>query len=473
LNNLPFKIFNASAGSGKTFTLVKEYLKIVLSTNSPESFKRVLAITFTNKAVNEMKERIIENLEAFSNPSIITNPNSIFLLIQEELNITKEILVQRASKTLKYILHNYAFFDVATIDKFNHRLLRIFAHDLKLPMNFEVALDTELLLDEAIDQLIFKAGSDEKLTQMLIDFALEKADDDKSWDIALDLKKVGLLLLNENHAKQLSQLKERSLEDFSKLNDVLRKEVKKQEDVLQKAAKEVLDLIGINELEFNDFTRGTLPKHFEKITSGNFDKLYENKLYENLKEGKVYTKSLSLDKATKIDALIPTLLQSYLSLKKGVYYLKFLQNFYKNNIPLSLLNAIQAELETIKTDQNLLLISEFNSIISNVIANEPAPFIYERLGEKYKHYFIDEFQDTSEMQWNNLIPLISNALDGETLTGKRGSLLIVGDAKQAIYRWRGGKAEQFISLYGDLNPFQIEKEDKISKILPTNYRSFF
>ncbi|NAS31156.1 UvrD-helicase domain-containing protein [Flavobacteriaceae bacterium R38] len=449
--------------------LVKEYLKILLSTNSPDSFKRILAITFTNKAVNEMKERIIENLEAFSHPSMLEKPSPMFSSLKDELKLSGEILIDRSAKTLKYILHNYAFFDVSTIDKFNHRLLRTFAFDLKLPMNFEVALDTEFLLEEAIDQLIFKAGKDEKLTKILVDFALEKAEDDKSWDIAIDLKRVALLLLNENHSKELSQLKENSLEDFIKLNKNLRKNILDQEEVLRKTAKDVLALIEANSLDFNDFSRGTLPNHFKKIASGNFDKLYDNKLGENLKEGKVYTKSLSSGKAEKIDTLLPDLLKTYETLKKGVYHLKFLQNFYKNSVPLSLLNAIQNELETIKTDQNLLLISEFNGIISEVIANEPAPFIYERIGEKYRHYFIDEFQDTSEMQWNNLVPLIGNVLEGETLTGIRGSLLIVGDAKQAIYRWRGGKAEQFIDLYNAHNPFQVEKG---VTVLPKNYRSF-
>src|SRR5690606_20859612 len=116
------------------------------------------------------------------------------------------------------------------------------------------------------------------------------------------------------------------------------------------------------------------------------------------------------------------------------------------------------------------LVSEFNSIISETISNQPAPFIYERIGEKYRHYFIDEFQDTSEMQWNNLLPLISNALQAETLDGKKGTLMIVGDAKQAIYRWRGGKAEQFIELYKkDKNPFYISAN---TQSLPVNYRSY-
>ncbi|NER14306.1 UvrD-helicase domain-containing protein [Leptobacterium flavescens] len=468
MQDTPFKIYNASAGSGKTFTLVKEYLKILLQTSYQDSFKQVLAITFTNKAVNEMKERIIKNLEEFSNPSILEKPSPMFSGLAKELGLTEVNLMERSEKILKRILHNYAFFDVVTIDKFNHRLLRTFAFDLKLPMNFEVALDTELLIEEAIDQLIFKAGTEEKLTKVLVDFALEKADDDKSWDIAIDLKKVASLLLNENHSSALQSVKNETLDDFLQLNALLRKKIKAQEHFIKKSGQEVLELLQVNGLEIDDFSRGMLPAHFKKIASGKLDGLYNNKLGENIAEGKVYNKTLDPGKKAAIDGLLPELQQIYLSIRNAVFNLKFLQNFYKNSTPLSLLNAIQAELEIIKDEQNLLLISEFNSIISDVIVHEPAPFIYERIGEKYRHYFIDEFQDTSEMQWNNLIPLVSNALESETLSGKRGSLLIVGDAKQAIYRWRGGKAEQFIDLYNCENPFQVEK---MVENLPVNYRS--
>src|SRR5690606_34857512 len=140
----------------------------------------------------------------------------------------------------------------------------------------------------------------------------------------------------------------------------------------------------------------------------------------------------------------------------------------KNITPLSVLNAINNSLKELKEEDDLLLISEFNSLISNEIKNQPAPFIYERIGEKFKHYFINEFQDTSKLQWENMVPLIDNALSGENLKGETGSAMIVGDAKQAIYRWRGGKAEQFIDLYTDGNPFFVQKS---VYNLPANYRS--
>ncbi|MFN3344000.1 MAG: UvrD-helicase domain-containing protein, partial [Flavobacteriales bacterium] len=170
-----------------------------------------------------------------------------------------------------------------------------------------------------------------------------------------------------------------------------------------------------------------------------------------------------------IDEIVSQLKSIYDKLGKVAMYEAFLQNLN----PLSLLNTIYQEFKQIQEEQNLVSISDFNKIIHNEIQNQPAPFIYERLGEKYRHYFIDEFQDTSVMQWQNLIPLIDNALSGQDDFVQQGTLMLVGDPKQAIYRWRGGKAEQFIDLAKEdkkHNPFS--NKDKETLRLGTNYRSF-
>ncbi|MEM6686155.1 MAG: UvrD-helicase domain-containing protein [Bacteroidota bacterium] len=468
----PFIIYNASAGSGKTYTLVKDYLRILLSSGQKDSYKQILAVTFTNKAVAEMKARIIENLNAFSfHETVKASP--MFLELAEDLKLHPAQLQQKAKEVLKSILHNYAFFEVATIDKFTHSVIRTFAYDLKLPLNFEVELDTDALLNEAVDQLISKAGEDKLISDVLIEYALEKADDDKSWDIAFDLNKIAKLLLNENEKPHLRRLKDKTLEDFSELKKLLKKKIQTTTDALSNTGNEVLMLIQNAGLEFDDFLRKTLPNHFKKIADKDFNEksLYGNKLADNLASGAVYKKTVAPDKAATIDGLLPQLTEHYHRCKENVYHLSFLKNFYKNATPLSVLNAIQQELDSIKEEQNVLLISEFNTLISETIKDEPAPFIYERLGEKYKHYFIDEFQDTSEMQWQNLIPLISNKLQTELSGGKSGSLTIVGDAKQSIYRWRGGKAEQFIQLNkkDELAPFYVAKD---AQNLPRNYRSY-
>lgn len=210
----PYVIYDASAGSGKTFTLVKEYLKLLLADQGSQNFRKILAITFTNKAVNEMKHRILECLHLFSFPSEALSKNTLFLQLGKELQLSPELLQKRSRRSLKEILHNYAFFDISTIDKFNHRLLKTFAKDLKIPQNFEVVLDTDFLLAEGVDRLLGNAKANEEITDILIAFALEKIDESKSWNIGYDLEKVGAMLFDENHSIFLEALKGKDLPSF-------------------------------------------------------------------------------------------------------------------------------------------------------------------------------------------------------------------------------------------------------------------
>ncbi|TVZ15962.1 UvrD-helicase domain-containing protein [Maribacter sp. MAR_2009_72] len=460
-----FTIYNASAGSGKTYALAKVYLKIILA--SPQNFRKILAITFTNKAVNEMKHRILNSLYEFSRTSSIDQANPLLKDILNETDYTFEELTKLSSLRLKQILHNYAFFDISTIDKFTHRLIRTFAKDLKIPQNFEVVLDVDLLLQEAVERVIDKAGENAEFTKVLLDFALEKIDDDRSWDIAFDLLKIGKLLFDENNAEHLKNLKDHDIGDFLKLQDLLKTKVNTLEKQVKEIAAKVLDYIINQGLDHKDFPRETLPNHFKKIIDGNFkpSQLYNNKLEENLVEGKILKASIK----NVPQELSAQILQDYLQIKDSIYKMGLYSNVNRNIIPFALLNAIQKELKIIQEEKDQLSISEFNTLIANEVKDQPAPFIYERLGEKYRHYFIDEFQDTSQMQWENLIPLIGNAMEGQDELGGTGSLFLVGDPKQAIYRWRGGKAEQFLDLATQqTHPFTIAST---LVTLPKNYRS--
>ncbi len=462
-----FSIYDAAAGSGKTFTLVKEYLKQILSAKSDDYFKHLLAITFTNKAVAEMKQRIVETLVNFSEEKSVVEPHPMMLIIAKETGMSVYDIHISSRKILKNLLHNYAAFSVETIDRFNHRLIRTFARDLKLATNFEVTLETNELLTEAVDLLLSKAGENKEITKVLLDFALEKTDDDKSWDISRDIASAAKLLYNENDSDHVSILKQKTLEDFLEFKKQLILKKKKLSAEIETVASETLQLIDESGLQHSDFTRGTLPNHFLKLKEGNYN-VYANKLQENLEEGKgLYKVKEAAFIVSTIDSLAPNLLSSYITIKEKVNKLNLFDSILKNITPLSVINLVNHEIENIKQEKNILPISEFNSLINKEIKNQPAPFIYERLGEKYHHFFIDEFQDTSKLQWENMIPLIDNALS-QQLEPSSGSLLLVGDAKQSIYRWRGGLPEQFINLYGDVNPFQREKQ-----VFPldTNYRS--
>ena len=458
-----FNIYNASAGSGKTFTLVKDYLKIVLTSKEFLPHRHILAITFTNKAVDEMKTRIVDALMAFAAPSILTQSDALFEQVVKELESSPKEIHRKSNQLLSKILHNYAAFDISTIDKFTQKLIRTFAFDLKLPMNFEVELDTDFLLKKAVSRLLSKAGKNKALTKVLVEFAIEKADDDKSWNIALDLVKTAKLLTRESDAPYLEELSQCTLQDFGTLKSILIKEIHETELQIVALSTQILELISASGIEFSDFIRGSLPKYFMALVSKKFDLSFTAQWQQSIETTALYTKNAPPSVTASIDRLRPQLVEAFQKTKESVYRIRYLNNIRKNTTPLSVLNLIHQELKTIKDEESLLMISEFNTIISQQIKDQPAPYIYERIGEKFNHFFIDEFQDTSELQWENLTPLILN-----TLAQENGSSMLVGDAKQAIYRWRGGKSEQFINLYNNATTFPFEAT--LSN-LPTNYRS--
>ncbi|WP_298285095.1 UvrD-helicase domain-containing protein [uncultured Lutibacter sp.] len=479
-NQTSFQVYNASAGSGKTFTLVKEYLKILLTIENPYKFQQILAVTFTNKAAGEMKERVVENLNAFSKKTT----NQMLKVIGVETNLLDDIIFKRSKIILNAILQNYSAFNITTIDSFTHKLIRTFAFDLGIPLNFEVEMDAESLLNEAVDLVISKIGEDQELTNLLVNYSLQKVDEDKAWDVSRELKEFAKIILNENHASHLKLLTNVSVQDFKLLKNKLQKENQKIEHNFKEVAQKAITLIKNNGLEFNEFSyAGELPKHFLKLQNLKQQKpeavKFDGRLNKTIEENKnLYAAKCNDVSKSSIEAISDQLKDYYFISKQifETFYNSYVLNslIIESLIPLAVLNYINNALQELKSENNIMLNAEFNQLISNTIKNEPAPFIYERIGEKFRYYFIDEMQDTSELQWQNIIPLIDNALSSENELGEKGKLLLVGDAKQSIYRWRGGKAEQFINLSSKEiaptnNPFYVPKK---LQNLETNYRSF-
>ena len=241
-----FQVYSASAGSGKTFTLVKEYLKIVLSAENIFAFQKILAITFTNKAAGEMKERVLSSLEAFSEGK----ETDLLKQILKEISVDKEIIRTRSQKVLEAILQNYSAFSITTIDSFTHTIIKNFAYDLGLSLNFEVEMDTQSLLKEAVDVLISKIGTDKKLTEILIDYSLDKTDDDTSWDITKELNDFAKILLNEDDIRHFKTLSNIDLDDFSSLKSSLFLHQKELQNAFKKTGNDCLELIDKNGLQF-------------------------------------------------------------------------------------------------------------------------------------------------------------------------------------------------------------------------------
>lgn len=487
-----FTVYRSSAGSGKTFTLVKEYLVLALSDPgpSPQAYRHILAVTFTNKAAAEMKDRIIRALKDLSEedysqlpPGSVTLLNILLEapLLNQPVKITEKEIRRRAQSVLSSILHNYSDFAIGTIDSFVHKVVRTFAHDLKIPMQFDLEMDGEKLLQMAIDLLIAKIGDDEVLTKAMVAFAESKTDDEKSWHVERDLLVFAKNLLNEEGVLYIDKLKELKVADFILLRDrMLTYRTGVEEKLMQHAGK-AIGLIKGQGLTVNDFYYGKsgIVPYFERIAEGDFEKIRPNSYVEKTVGEDCWPGAkVGRGETAAIDSIKGSLLDCFVQIQQVVDehwsdYALFgiiIRNIYS----LAVLNEIEQLLTTYKVENNILHISEFNQMISKIVLNEPIPFIYERLGEKYNNYLVDEFQDTSILQFQNLLPLIDNSLANGNFT------MLVGDGKQAIYRWRGGEVEQFSMLPKIFshheNAIVREREDSLVrnfglKVLNKNFRS--
>ena len=464
-----FNIYKASAGSGKTYTLVKEYIKRGLSTNNQIAHKSLLAITFTNKAASEMKTRIVETLFHFSQGFKNIKDDScqqLYCDLKLELKYTDSQLVKKSSKLLSDIIHYYSLFSVSTIDKFIHKIIRGFSYELDLPSNFEVEMDNEKMIQDSVISLIDEVGLDHILTKILINYSNHKIKEDKNWDIQEDLIKVSKQLFKDYTIFFTENLLAPEL--LKKKQQELILKIKSFEQKIANTRNEIDKLIvGIPD---SAFLYKDLPRYLNKIKKKPYvDIDFSQRLYSSVQDDRWYKKSESIENKSKIDQISNLLcarLQNLFELieKEHPHYL-FHRTCYSSFFLISVLSKIEQKIINIKNENNLIHISEFNQIIYNFLKKSPAPFIYEKIGNRFDHYFIDEFQDTSKIQWRNLIPLLEEALS------KGGTCLIVGDGKQSIYRWRGGDVSQFLELCNEDEKMVLNQFSTNVESLNINYRS--
>lgn len=459
-----FLVYTASAGSGKTFALTKDYLKILLTHPQDDAYKSILAITFTNKAVEEMKSRILGALQDFAGENTSKNGYMMLEILEEEAKLTINQLKFKAKKVLKNLLHQYGSFEISTIDKFTHRIIRTFSNELKLSNNFQVNLDFDELLNKAIDELLSKAGDDEILTKHFVDFSINKIEDNKSWNIKFDLNDVGKILSKEQNIDYLKSIANVDINTFLDIEKQLKVNKKNIESQLENQINDYLIFLQ-NIIPLEGFSRSSFPNLINKLKDFKKFPIDELDKYQSISDIKV-NKSFQETFDVNANDIFNQFSEIIKLAKNYVLILMILKEWSK----LSLVSSIEQEILTLQKEQNILPIKEFNKLVNEQIQNQPAPFIYEKLGERYQHFFIDEFQDTSLMQWQNMIPLISNSLDSENLQGIRGSVMLVGDPKQSIYRFRGSYVEQMLGLIAGDNPFP--NHQKVVKNLEYNYRSF-
>lgn len=495
-----FNIYSSSAGSGKTFTLTKEYLKLVLGNEKPFYFKQILAITFTNDAATEMKDRILQSLKEIADVENFNESSKSWDMLQmivKETGLSKETIQERAGTIFKNIILEYSDFAVKTIDSFVNQLVNAFTEELELPFNYEIVLDTDRVMTEAAERLIEKAGDENhaELTRILESFIEEKVGDGQSWNfMSEELAKFGNHLINDQFYALLIKIDGLDDKDFSEIANNIHAYLKWFESTITGLAEKAIQLIEGEQLTIEDFTQKgkgiggyfyNMRDDFEEEYYYKKEKSPNSYHWAAIRDDKWYAaKGTPPPIQAAIDNIKEELRSIFYEMQdfKDVHLKKYtLFNLIRPNLrKLSLLKKIKAEFDEVLKEKNQVFIAEFNRKILNIILSEPVPFIYERIGEKYKHLLIDEFQDTSDMQFYNLLPLIENSLAGDNFN------LVVGDAKQAIYRWRGGKMELIVHLFkGNIgaliqNPLiQMHQVDQFRSIgyylspqsLTTNYRS--
>jgi ATP-dependent exoDNAse (exonuclease V) beta subunit len=465
-------LYRSSAGSGKTFTLVKAYLELVL--NQPPVYRHTLALTFTNKATAEMKTRILDNLQELADGKATDMQKA--LLADNTGKLTEANLAQQAQQVLVYLLHDYSRFSVSTIDSFFNRVVRAFARELGLPATFELATDKDQILSEVIDQLMLQYGRDEQLRAWLQDFAFEKLADDKSWNVKRDLQNLGSELFSERY-QQIQQTLQTgegdSRERIGRVLQDMKQQTSQFRQELQRRLKAILEKVRAHDLRGSDFknqhnaitTAEKLNQHFdtEKVQS------LERHLNKLESEQDLVANSASSGIQSAISACADHgLWDDLMSLRDWLptaiphYYTA--RHIQKNAYPFGVLADLNQVLQQYRREHELLLIADLNNLLKQVTQEAESPFIYEKVGSTYQHFLLDEFQDTSNFQWDNLQPLLVNAMS----SGYEN--LVVGDVKQSIYRWRGGNPDMLVNkLPQDLHGLreQIREQN-----LQVNRRSY-
>lgn len=468
--NKPLTVFKASAGSGKTFTLATEYIKLVI--NDPQCYRSILAVTFTNKATEEMKTRILSQLYGIWKDL----PDSKIYKdkIISELSLPNKIVSERAGMALKLLLHNYNYFRVETIDTFFQQVLRNLARELDLTANLRIELNDYQIERKAIDELIEGLSIKDSILSWIIGYIKNNISEDKNWNIIGIIKKFGENIFKDFYKEHSAQLNKALLQKdlFENYSNTLRKIRKDTQNLLEKYAKKFFTILNENRFSIEDFSNGKKGPcgYFIKIKNGKYtDKDLLNKtVTEALTDSTKWVKKKDQNQESRKlklveDVIIPLMNDTELQRPKLIklYYSCSLTLNHLDQ--LRLLSCIEKKVRDINSDANRFLLSDTQSLLNSLIQNSDTPFIFEKIGTQLKHIMIDEFQDTSSIQWKNFKILLQECMSHENADN-----LIVGDVKQSIYRWRSGDWKLLNNIEREFpSPtLQVDVHN-----LKTNYRS--
>lgn len=472
-NSYALTIYKASAGSGKTFTLSVEYIKLLIK--DPQSYRSTLAVTFTNKATEEMKLRILSQLYGIW--KLLPDSKSYIDKIKEDLDITEEYMSERAGIALHNIVHNYSYFRIETIDSFFQSVLRNLARELDLTANLRIELNDYQIERNAVDELINSLDENSELLTWIMEYIRENMDDDKDWNVIGNIKRFGENIFREYYKTNSKKLNERLLEEgfFKQYTTKLRQMRNEAEVEMQNEAAQFFDALNHNGIEINDLNNGKNGPagYFIKIKKGIYNNTIVTKRLQKVLDDGSESSWVKQKSSKETQGIVRELANSTLTplvhhaedvRQKNWYIYGSAVLTLRHLNQLRLLNSIENKVRMMNVEQNRFLLSDTHTLLHSLIRDTDSPFIFEKIGNYLENIMIDEFQDTSTVQWQNFKVLLEECMSH----GEQQGNLIVGDVKQSIYRWRSGDWRMLNNIEREF-PYLNSMLNVCS--LDTNYRS--
>lgn len=485
----PLTVYKASAGSGKTFTLAVEYISLLVT--NPESYKNILAVTFTNKATEEMKMRILSQLYGLAQIPVLKESEDYLEKIRLKTGLEETIIQDHARKALHYLINDYTYFHVETIDSFFQRVLRNLARELELTPNLRLELNDGDVESMAIDQMLESLKRDDAIFTSIMHYIYENMDNDKSWNIIHQMKKFGLqifsdlykeksgkfndkILTKEDHELPDAEREKKWNEYFENFDKLLRGKIEAATQYVKKRGEGYFNLLSNFEIDLNDIklgaTRG-VNLYFKKLKEGAYTNDVLGKAVQDcMDSADNWVTKTNKNASHVIDTarthLLPYLVETEKNRNKLAFGAHSAELTRRHLHDLKLLTYVEREVRRLNDNANRFLLSDTQHLLKLFIKGSDAPFIYEKIGSQLNHIMIDEFQDTSELQWSNFKVLLEDCMDRNSQEPTHS--LIVGDVKQSIYRWRNGDWR----LLNDIrNQLGHRKNLILEEPLDTNYRS--
>ncbi|MBR3884275.1 MAG: UvrD-helicase domain-containing protein [Bacteroidaceae bacterium] len=468
--NKTLYIYRASAGSGKTFTLALEYIKLLIA--NPENYRHILAVTFTNKATSEMKERIMSKLYGIAN-RLPSSDDYTEKLLTTFPNLSKEKIIERAETALEMLLHDYGHFRIQTIDAFFQTILRGLAKELDLSNDMEISINGTKFLHDAVDILIKQLKPTSEQMSWLVEYIEEHLENDKSWKIRDSIKKFAENILKEEYQERGENLRQQIEENNGAQLAEYRKTLRKiEKEIIAKVKSignrffEIANDAYLTDADFYKKKNG-IYSFFRKLQNGELPEITPRGVAMTCMDNpQKISERLSIDKCNEIANLIKEYYSSYekdsrLYNSCSLSLIRFHQ--------LRLLDSIGKQLQEENSRENRFLLAQTTFLLSKMIENSTT-FIFEKIGSEISHIFIDEFQDTSKLQWQCFKVLLQEVMAHGTKN------LIVGDVKQSIYRWRNSDWNILNHIEGEfhtesIGKYEIISNEKKESGYTTNYRS--